>query len=303
MVGLPLVADMKRLRGIARIGIDHINALIVIGNLVHELQRERGLSSAHVSAPGQDSGPLVEQRRRAGQFLTQWHNTAENLTLMGKAAVAREGVRKQLSILAKVRVDILDGKTDFATVVATYSQIIAALLDMSVAIVHATARGPTSRAALAYCNLLWAKEAAGRERATLTAALKTPPLAPATRARCLDLVMTQDMYLRQFELLAGSDMIAMLKNALSAVDGPVIALRAQAMAENGDAVAPRDWFAQSTRRIDALKGIEDHLAAAMKTGAADFITATQFQTWMARSLVGISAAAMTVMIVLTRVLF
>ncbi len=300
--GLPLAGDMKRLRGIARLGIDHIEALIVMGNLVHELQRERGLSAAHASSPAQNPEPVTEQHRRTDRFLGQWRNSIDTLTLQGRAAATREAVRVQISALAQSRARLLGNGLEPAAVVATYSAVIAALLEMSVAIVRATARGPTSRAALAYCNLLQAKEAAGRERATLTAALKAPPLPPSTRERCLDLVMTQEMYLRQFDLLASGEMAAFLKSSLSEVDGQIRAMRIAAAPENGmPTVSPQDWFALSSRRIDALKTVEDRLADAMKAGAVQFIATTQFQTWVARTMVGISVAATVSMIVLTRV--
>lgn len=299
MVSLPLIADMNRLRLLAKAGADHIRSIVIIGNLVHELQRERGLSAAFLSAPGQDAAPINEQRRRVSQFLTDWHNSTQSMTLVGKAAAARERARVEIGGLAQLRADISTLKTDVPSVIAAYSGTIAALLEMSVAIVHATARGPSSRPALAYCNLLWAKEAAGRERATLTAALKAPAIAPNDKTQCADLVMTQTMYLRQFDLLARSAIAAALKDALSGVDQEVSTLRNRAFTGNAGAVSPQEWFAASTRRIDALKSVEDRLSDAMMADAFGFIASTQFQTWMARSLAGVSIAAMALMFGLT----
>lgn len=295
MVSLPLIADMNRLRTVAKARADHIRSIVIIGNLVHELQRERGLSAAFISAAGQDAAPLEEQRRRVSRFLTDWHNSTQTTTLTGKAAAARERARIEIGRLAQLRSDISSVKTDVPNVIAAYSGTITALLDMSVAIVHSTARGPSSRPALAYCNLLWAKEAAGRERATLTAALKAPALSPNEKARCTDLVMTQTMYLHQFDLLARSNIITALKTALAGVDPEVSALRNHALSGEGQAVSPQEWFAASTRRIDALKSVEDLLSDAMMADASGFIAATQFQTWMARSLAGVSIAAMALM--------
>jgi hypothetical protein len=177
-------------------------------------------------------------------------------------------------------------------VVEAYSTTIAALLKMSVSIVHATTRGPTTHSALAYCNLLWAKESAGKERATITAALKSLPIPASVRSKCTDLVMSQDMYLRQFAILASPEMQKSLNTALSSVDPDVILMRVKALGHESNTVSPEAWFETSSRRINALKTIEDQLAQSIVLSGSAFVSTTQTQIRIARAMMGTSAAAM-----------
>jgi hypothetical protein len=292
IVSIPLITDMNNLRIVARTGATNIESMVVIGNLVHELQKERGLSTGYIANPAQDQQGLHDQRIVVNRLLTQWHNVSGSLDLTGHAAASRESARVLVHSLGDLRADVLARSIPFPKAVEAYSETIAALLKMSVAIVHATTRGPTTHSALAYCNLLWAKESAGKERATITAALKSRPVPASVRSKCTDLVMSQDMYLRQFAILASPEMQTALKTALNTVDPDVISMRLRALGSDDSRITPENWFETSSRRINVLKSVEDQLAQSMVLGGSQFVSTTQTQIKIARAMMGTSAAAM-----------
>lgn len=286
LAGPFLIADMKRLRRLAGATTRHLGVIRATGGLIHQLQRERGLSAG--AKPGEIPAALEEQRRLVDRLLSDWRRDAEAIALSGRAAQTRDRAIGQITSLAPLRTLVAAGQSDFSAALAQFSTIIAGLLDMSAALVHASARGPSARQALAYGNLLRLKEAAGRERGTVAAALRAGR--PVPRALCEELISAQALHLHQVELLAAPEIADRLRGIDSSLGREIAAIRSRLFTRE-ERISPEEWFVVSTRRIDALKAAEDQLATLMTARATGFVDATRRQTGLARLAAGFGAAA------------
>ena len=132
--------------------------------------------------------------------------------------------------------------------------------------VSSSAHAPeVNRAATAWSALLAAKELAGRERATGAAGFGTSTFSPEAHRSLLRLAAEQDSAIATFRRLATSEQITAWDAALGdTVQADVDRMRAIAwnapFGSDVRSVPAKAWFAAATRRIDAMKVIEDRAA-------------------------------------------
>ena len=243
--------------------------------LVHELQKERGLSAGLIGSQGAKFRDELEQQRKhtdarrkaLGDIFAARNDglppaIAERMRKANDAVGAVEGRRREISALT------LSGPDSFGFFTAAIDNYLAAVADV----------GPTlsdagmMRAFSAYVMFLGAKEQAGRERATVNAALSADkPLDPALLRRLIGILTSQDNYLANFRAVATTEQRAAL-DALqdSAASKETAAMRKLVLdkaAEGNFGIAPPRWFATITARIDAMKGVEDQLATSIAAGS------------------------------------
>jgi methyl-accepting chemotaxis protein len=249
-----IVVEMQNVASLAALSV-------AIGDAVHELQKERGLSSGFVASRGERFGPELASQRRgsddpldklrarlgafpAGNFLP------EVKTALGKVEGELGGIREK-----RREVDALSQKP--AGIIASYSATIAVLLEVNAVISRASTEPRVLGRIVAYDALLWAKEYAGRERATLNGVFAQGTLSG-------DLYRAWLAVLASFRALAGPEDAALLESRLT---GPAVAevarmrelvmTRTPGEAPGGDAA---EWFRASTARIDLLRQVEAGLA-------------------------------------------
>jgi hypothetical protein len=295
-----LLSDGLGLKRSARRAHTHIELAITAGRLVHELQRERGLSVAR--ANGGDAGGLEAQRISADSAASAYQTAAHACPTagIGKAlALAEDNAGHCLNHLNDLRRGVEGGGVAVPDVVAGYSAVIRALLDLSAAIIREFARGAMARPGLAYVNLMLAKEWAGQERAAVTGALSSRRMDDTARMHIRELVANQTLYLDLFRGFAGSDLAARLDRAVADSEAEVASLRVRLLAAN-DAPLPDadDWFAAATRRIEALKTAEGMVADALLGGSAASERRIARQPWTLGGLSAASAASIAGMAML-----
>jgi methyl-accepting chemotaxis protein len=220
---------------------------VSVGRIVHALQAERGLSSGFVSGAS-NAEALRAQRQKAGEALGRGREEARGTgrDQMDGLSMRLEGLRKQVD----------DRRLAAPEVIATYSREIAGLLD-GLELIQAGAE------AQALQRLLWAKEAAGQERAVGMAAATAGSLSLAAHARLATLAALQEDRLRQAgSLLEGADAASLADLLGSASFGPVLGMR-QSLLDRPSGpwdFTPEAWFQAASARVDRLHGAEEHLA-------------------------------------------
>jgi methyl-accepting chemotaxis protein len=125
-----------------------------------------------------------------------------------------------------------------------------------------------------YVMFLGAKEQAGRERATVNAALAADkPLDAPLMRRLIGILTSQDNYLANFRAIATSQQTSALDALLdSKASKDTATMRKQVLdkaAEGGFGIAPPLWFSTITTKIEAMKGFEDRLASGIAESSAD----------------------------------
>ncbi len=261
----------------------------VISGLVHELQKERGTSAGFLGSQGKKFATAIHSRRAdtdkaLRRFQEVLSTAAAELTYPDfQTPYAR--AKQALARLADKRRAVDAFEMTVAQMAGYYTPLIANLLAMVESVKGFTDDGKIVRALTAYTALLEGKERAGLERAMGATGFGSGQFKPAIYRNFLRLGAMQDTYFELFRQNASPKQRASFQQALAgAVTGDVQAMRALAEKApfGGDisTVTGAQWFAASTRRIDALKKVEDGLAQDIVTMAHDIAAKASQTFWL-----------------------
>ncbi|GAB5992211.1 methyl-accepting chemotaxis protein [Aeromonas enteropelogenes] len=244
--------------------------------LVHELQKERGMSAGFIGSAGSKFADALPQQRAAvdeaiARFRAEDQGIAHEQADQGLAQLA--GIRDQVSQLT----------IEAPRQVAFYSQLIASLLGVVDEISLRSRDAGIALQTNAYAAFLQNKERMGMERATLSNVFAKGSFTPAALQQFMSLLASQQSYLERFRAVATDEQIGLLDTLLqSPVMGEVSKLEQVAldkMAQGGFGVDPEQWFAVSTKKIDLLKQGEDQLYQQLFERVAQMQISSQHNFW------------------------
>ena len=291
--------EMRRLEGLAELAG-------LVSGLVHETQKERGLSAGFVGSRGaRFAGELNEQRAttdRRREALQAFLAAASPAALGERVSGLLDVARASLGELAARRQGVSALSLDAAAVVDYYSTLNGRLLDVVGELARSTGEGALVQRLAAYYNLLQSKERAGIERAVLTNAFAADRFAEGMFLRFAALLGEQRAYTQTFLKLAPDALRASYEQAMA---DPAVAeterLRQLAVehAGGGFGVDPAHWFARQTARIELLKRVEDAVAAD-QLALARQLEAQAWRELLVRSL-GVAAALLLSLLLALRV--
>jgi methyl-accepting chemotaxis protein len=236
--------------------------------LVHELQKERGLSAGFIGSKGQKFRSELDAQRKDTDLKVKALDTAIKANAAGLPAAVSKRLAESADLLRQIdtkRTAIsalsLPGPESFAF----FTRGIELNLDAVALVAPSLNNAGMMRRFNAYVMFLQAKEQAGRERATLNAAFSADKALDLPLLRRLaGILANQDTYLTIFRSMAGSKDVDALEQLLaSAPAKETAAMRTIALdkaAEGGFGVVPGTWFGTITKKIDAMKGLEDQIA-------------------------------------------
>ena len=245
-----------------------------ISDLVHELQKERGMSALFIGSRGQQMGTeLQAQRRDTDGQIAIVQDTLKALSLSAYSAGIRQSVENGLSGLAELaakRADVSGLRIVGPDSFRFYTSLITNLLAVPQESVKVSDSPAVTANLLAYFNFLAAKERAGQERATGSAGFASGQFAPAQYRTLLTILAEQAAFLSSFQSYATE---AQRNAAQQTLTGPIITeaerLRRIAVEAGSEkplgGVAARDWFKATTDRIDLMKTVEDVLQRDLAT--------------------------------------
>ena len=271
----PLVSDLLRERQKLQVDAQLTSLATTVGNLTHELQKERGASAGYISSAGNSFADILPVQRRASDDaiagFVQAADVAKSLLPADSTVVLQlADVRRKIAQLAVLRQDIDALQTDLSTAVGTITGLNRAAIAVLPALGKEISFANAARAVQRHAILMTAKDIAGLERATGAAgfakAAQNGGLFPEqVLSRFNTLVQEQDVLLRIYEQVASQPLAEALGDfAKSPALENVIALRS--IANAGDvaaiaAISAEAWFARSTELIDLIKTLEDQGAA------------------------------------------
>ncbi len=272
-----------------------------IGQTVHELQKERGRSAGFLGSKGAQFGEELRGQRAASDavrarldaLLEGFDAAAFGDAFAGKLRAAKSS----LAALADLRNEV--GALGLAATESTarYTQTIARLFDVLVAMSHLSDDAAIANGIHCYVNFLQAKEQAGIERATLSGVFSADAFTPESFRRFSEITATQDTFLRVFASFASPEQQRFRQETIA---GPAIeavarfrAIATEKSAAGKFGVAPAAWFDASTARIDLMKKVEDRLGSDYAT-AADAIKAAARRDFLVFSAVTVLILAFTI---------
>ncbi|MCW8334998.1 methyl-accepting chemotaxis protein [Vibrio paucivorans] len=237
---------------------------VVYSELVHEIQKERGMTAGFLGSKGtQFKDELRKQRQAADskrqQRLEYWQDNQFDSEQINQL---NNQISQHLNRIQQIR-----GQVDAQTIalgdaLAYYTQLNKMLLSVSGIITHISNDAHISEEVVAYYNFLQGKERAGIERAVLSNTFAKDEFGPGMLVRFISLVTQQDTYFANFKVFANDDNNQFFAQQMKAPS--VIAVNElRELAESktsGFNVDPTHWFSQATGRIGQLKKTENHVA-------------------------------------------
>lgn len=173
-----------------------------ISSLVHELQKERGMSAGYISSRGKKfADKLPEQRKLTDSRLKAYFAFKKEIPqeiYSQKLLFLNETAKTQLAKLNENRKNITNLSMQLADALKYYTSMNANLLNFITQSAKISANAKTTISITAYSNFLLSKERAGIERAVGTTAFAANSLSPALRAKFNTLIIEQDTYMSRF---------------------------------------------------------------------------------------------------------
>lgn len=237
-----------------------------ISDLVHQLQRERGLSAGYLATGFNLPGNVALKRQWAetDRVLRAFRDAAARFDPTpvgpGLAKLLGEG-EAALSRLPAVRESVLDLLLNTADMTRDYGGTIQAALSILAGMVSLDTDSGVANRIAAYLALAQLKEKAGQERATGLIGFNTS-FTPHRLMQMASLAAAQDTYLDLFAVNAGPALMGEMERIVvaGAPSRDIRRLRAAALGTGGGEgfrqIAGAQWFETTTRRIDRLQEIE-----------------------------------------------
>ena len=241
-----------------------------IGSLVHELQKERGMSVGFVSSKGQNFvDALPKQQQATSTTLTAFQGQSAAAVVAHKGfSEAIDAASRELAAVAELRRKIAALQGGGVEVAGAYTKLINSLLTALDLLPSVSFDGNVTRAAIAYTAITRAKEFAGQERANGARSF-TAGVTPD------DLALLSGLEMRQVERLEVARQVAagseqeVLRRFNASVENAAAApyrrdLRDSLKVEGKSAVDPKAWFQAATVRIDSMRDLENAFGAALQ---------------------------------------
>ena len=234
------------------------------GELVHHLQRERGMRAGYFGSQGNAFGPELQTLRqetdKAAIAFQQRYRDIDTTWLGGDVAKNFTQVADSLKTLASLRDQINSMSIPVNTALGGYTDKVTALLEGIGQMAHLVRDAGITQQITAYYSLLNAKEQAGIERAVLANVFSANRFGEGMFVRLNQLVGRGDAYIASFRTLTSQSLRQAFDRAISSsVAQDAQALRQRAIdAPQGEwNIDGAQWFSLQTQKIDQLKSIEE----------------------------------------------
>ena len=244
--------------------MSHLQEMTVLsqyaGELVHELQRERGMSAAFLGSNGNNfRAELPDQRRETDKRLNEFNTYTASLVFTDADAEVQAQVNQANNLLKELtthrqRVDSQDIVGEQSN--GYYTSINNFLISIVSQLTFSVEQGEVIRQLNAYYNLLNIKELAGIERAMLTTAFSTDAMSSDMHSNLLSLTGRSSVYISSFNSFANESIQNELAGVLASdLAQNLLEMRGIAI-EQGTAgnfnVDHQQWFEQQTALIDRI---------------------------------------------------
>ncbi len=237
--------------------------------LVHEMQKERGMSAGFLSSGGvQFARELQEQRRYTDtrlKQLTEFLNSTVHLN-SGYTHVLQKGLNL-LAKLPQVRsaMESRDKKAIVDSTATYFTQIIDIFLDTVLQSIKIIPNAHISDEMMSYINFLYAKEMSGLERATANRIFIANAPADPQYAYFIALLAKQEVFEKFFLSFGDAQSVALFHRVSKDPSFKNVEAMRQRLMEKylvgGFGIEPSVWFNTITKKIDLLKQVEDGISA------------------------------------------
>ena len=239
-----------------------------IGALVHETQKERGMTAGFLGSAGQKfKTELPHQREETSKraeellgFLSHFDKAAYGQEFNENLSSALEELKK----IADIRNSVSNLNIPAGKAIGYYTHTNALLLNITGTIAKLSNSARVSQDIVTYMNFLLSKERAGIERAVGTNTFAQDSFGTGMKEKFLSLIAQQDAYMDAFLKIAPEGSKAFYTQTIQGnAINEVLRMRNVALYEEKTSafgVEPAYWFEQITQKINQLKEVENFLA-------------------------------------------
>ncbi len=244
----------------------------VIGRLVHALQRERGISNVFLASRGArfgaqlgqqvaECGQVEEELRASFDHLdTEAGHMSNGARLFSRIAFVLHG----LDALPELRRSVAALEMTPAEATAEFIKLVSGLLAVVFEAADSATNPEISRLLVAMFNFMQGKEFAGQERAFGSAAFAAGRIDAPAQQQWLHLIQSQERCVQVFSDFS----TPALREAWHTCQSPATLAELERLRRIGcsasaatlDPNLSHVWFDCCTRRMDAMKSVEDQLA-------------------------------------------
>ncbi len=256
-----------------------------ISALVHEAQKERGLTSAYIGSDRKNFAvELAEQRRLTDAKKESFEQAATQLKQSGqdgKFLAALDSAIAELGQMEMHRAKVTGGTIPAAEAIGYYTGHNGLMIKTIAAVADATDIGSVRTGVIAYANFLRGKELAGQERGIMNATFAADSFEPGTLRKFSALVTGQDTYFESFLALATSDQVAFYNATISGADIDEVqrirdvAFKMGSVDMDGFGIDASHWFDTITEKINSMKEVENKLSEDLLTDVSSLRAASR----------------------------
>ena len=262
-----ILHDMNQVQKLSKLGI-------LISEVVHETQKERGGTSIFMGSKGKKyARELLNQRKQTEMKIVNLDQFLKSLVTSeyGEDLEAAIGsLQKQGNAFSNLRQEVDGFSISTQKALGQYSVFNTRMLHVVDLISKMSNHVDITRVYSAYASFLQGKERAGIERAVMAKTFALDRFEPGTLQTFISLVTQQTTYFTVFGVYASETQLQFYNKI---IQDPAIAdvqkMRQTALdlssANTGFGVDPIFWFDKATRRIDLMKETEDFLSKDIAT--------------------------------------
>jgi methyl-accepting chemotaxis protein len=239
-----------------------------IGALVHETQKERGMTSGFLGSKAEKfKDELSAQRVMVDKELTDLNEYLISFDKNSYSSEFLENLNSALTKLEKlpdIRKEVSALNIDTSTAIAFYTDINRLLLNMIGTIINVSHNANVSHELVSYMNFLLSKERAGIERAVGTNVFAKNAFDKGMKAKFYILIAEQNAYMDVFLKVSDKKIIEFYKTTMQDKSiEEVEKMRKIALydgLETNFNIDANYWFKTITEKINLLKKVENYLS-------------------------------------------
>jgi methyl-accepting chemotaxis protein len=242
--------------------ISDVRLVTITSQLVHELQKERGMSAGFIGSKGNEFvSELKKQRALTDKELNSLKSFMVDTDYHQQTKKTIQQLFNELGQLQTIRqqVDALSITLPKALRYYTANNLL--MLDLNGHLASGLEETASSERFLILYNIAYTKEQSGIERAVLNNVFASGEFTPVLMTSFIELLTKQQTYIKSAYTVATSDFKEVLNQFVESKESREVQ-RYRNMAKNnmnGFNVDPNDWFRAATARIDKLKIAEQKL--------------------------------------------
>ncbi len=272
--------------------------------LVHETQKERGITAGFIGSKGAIfAAELPPQRRTVDKVIANFKTLLKESDTQQYGTKFNQHLDKVLADLDRLsnrRNSISAMTLPLSEAIEFYTALNHKLLGLIREMTELTSSGEMARRIAAYDSFLQSKERAGIERAVLTNTFAKDEFSAGMFQKFSTLVAEQNTYMELFLSLATPEMREFNEEIMSAPQVvEVERMRKLALSfgltkKGGFGIDSGYWFATQTAKIDLLKEVEDYLSADLLRYSDGLMREAQ-KTLIMVAVIGVAVFVITLM--------